>query len=108
MIVDSCFFDCQDMDLDLPSPNQELDSDFPILGKKLELRLVQHLHKTEKSKMCYGHSSESVLVPRHAIRISQYLYPLGVKFGLFWKLSLIWTAGKQRNFRSVSRNFSSQ
>ena len=33
--------------------------------------------------MCYGHSSESVLIPRLEIRLAQYWYWLGVKFNAF-------------------------
>ena len=32
------------------------------------------LHKTDKFKMCYDRSSESVLIPRLAVRLAQYWY----------------------------------
>ena len=58
------FFDSQDLDLDLPSRVQELDQDVPTPG--------QDLHKTDKSGMCYDHSSESVLITRLDIRFDQW------------------------------------
>ena len=41
------------------------------------------LHKTDKSKMFYDHSYESVVIPRLTIRIAQYWYWLGVKYRIY-------------------------